>query len=196
MTGIDAIVHAIEGYTSRNRKNPISDSLAMKAIGLMYGALGRAVADGRDIEARRDMLVGATLAGMAFANSPVGAVHALAYPLGGLFHVPHGLSNALVLGPVLRFNLEAAQGHYAELSAATHPGETFADPKAAAGAFVEAIQTLVTQMPMEQRLSDVGVQRQDIERLAIDAMKVQRLLVNNPRVVAYEDAVALYEQVL
>lgn len=196
MTGIDAIVHAIEGYTSRNRKNPISDSLAMKAIGLMYGALGRAVANGRDIEARRDMLLGATLAGMAFANSPVGAVHALAYPLGGLFHVPHGLSNALVLGPVLQFNLEAAQGHYAELSAATHPEETFADAKAAAAAFVDAIQTLVTQMPMEQRLTDVGVQRQDIERLAIDAMKVQRLLVNNPREVAYEDAVALYTQVL
>jgi alcohol dehydrogenase class IV len=196
MTGIDAIVHAIEGYTSRNKKNPISDALAMRAISLMFGALGRAVADGKDIAARRDMLLGATLAGMAFANSPVGAVHALAYPLGGLFHVPHGLSNALVLGPVLQFNLEAAQGHYAELSAATHPGETFAEPKAAAAAFVSAIRELVAAMPMEQRLTDVGVQRQDIERLAIDAMKVQRLLVNNPREVAFEDAVALYSQVL
>ncbi len=196
MTGIDAMVHAIEGFTGRHKKNPISDSLALKALGLMYGALGRAVADGRDIEARRDMLLGATLAGMAFANSPVGAVHALAYPLGGLFHVPHGLSNALVLGPVLQFNLEAAQGHYAELAAATHPDETFANPAAAAAAFVAAIQDLVARMPMEQRLADVGVQRQDIERLAIDAMKVQRLLVNNPREVAFEDAVALYEQVL
>ncbi|WP_395444845.1 iron-containing alcohol dehydrogenase [Caulobacter sp. UC70_42] len=129
MTGIDAMVHAIEGYTSRIKKNPVSDSLALKALELLSGSIRAAVADGRDVVARRAMLQGSLLAGMAFANAPVGAVHALAYPIGGLFHVPHGLSNALVLSPVLAFNQEAAQAHYAELCRVVAPRAAGAPPR-------------------------------------------------------------------
>jgi len=188
MTGVDAMVHAIEAYTSRHRKNPISDSLAITALKLLHGSIRRAVQDGSDLSARRAMLQGALAAGMAFANAPVGAVHALAYPLGGVFHVPHGLSNALVLTPVLEFNLPAAEGAYGDLGAALGVG--------GAAGFVDAMRALVADMPMEQRLTDVGVRRQDLERLARDAMQVQRLLVNNPREVTYDDAFAVYERVL
>src|SRR5690606_31849109 len=108
-TGIDAMVHAIEAYTSARLKNPISDMLAIQAMKLLSHNLLQACRQGSDIQAREAMLLGATLAGQAFSNAPVAAVHALAYPLGGHFHVPHGLSNALVLSHVLRFNLPAAQ---------------------------------------------------------------------------------------
>lgn len=196
MTGIDAMVHAIEGYTSRIKKNPVSDSLALKALELLSGSIRAAVADGRDVDARRAMLQGSLLAGMAFANAPVGAVHALAYPIGGLFHVPHGLSNALVLSPVLAFNQQAAQAHYAELCRVVAPRAVGATTESAAAGFVAAMAQLVADMPMEQSLTQVGVQRQDIERMATDAMKVSRLLVNNPRDVSHQDAVDLYLKAL
>jgi alcohol dehydrogenase class IV len=189
MTGVDAMVHAIEAYTSRHRKNPVSDSLAIAALKLLRGAIRRAVRDGADVDSRRDMLTGAMLAGMAFANAPVAAVHALAYPLGGLFHVPHGLANALVLRPVLEFNLPAAENAYAELASAVGLEPT-------GRALVGEVTAILSDMPFERRLGEVGVRRQDLNRLAADAMQVQRLLVNNPRDVTYEDALAIYEQVL
>ena len=115
-TGIDAMVHAIEAYTSARLKNPLSDMLARQAMQLLSANLVTACEEGSDRAAREAMLLGAALAGQAFSNAPVAAVHALAYPLGGHFHVPHGLSNALVLPHVLRFNLSAAAAHYAELA--------------------------------------------------------------------------------
>src|SRR5690606_8457932 len=115
-TGIDAMVHAIEAYTSALKKNPMSDLLAREALRLLAANLPIVVEDGRNRAARQAMLLGACLAGQAFANAPVAAVHALAYPLGGNFHIPHGLSNALVLPQVLRFNVSAAASHYAELA--------------------------------------------------------------------------------
>ncbi|MEM6833861.1 MAG: iron-containing alcohol dehydrogenase, partial [Pseudomonadota bacterium] len=113
-TGIDAMVHAIEAFTSLHKKNPISDALAIKALSLLAKGVPAAYADGENLEARGDALLGASLAGMAFANAPVAAVHALAYPIGARFHVPHGVSNALVLPHVLRFNLSVADALYAE----------------------------------------------------------------------------------
>lgn len=188
MTGIDAMVHAIEAYTTRSKKNPLSDSLALAALKLLYANIRRVIADGSDVAARAAMLEGSMLAGMAFANAPVGAVHALAYPIGGHFHVPHGLSNALVLAPVMAFNLPACEPLYAELARAAIPGAT-------TGAdLVRAMTELVAEMPMEQRLADVGIAETDLDMLAVDAMKVQRLLVNNPREVTLDDARALYAQ--
>lgn len=189
MTGIDAMVHAIEAYTSRHKKNPVSDSLAVAALKLLHANIRRVIADGSDLPARRGMLQGSLLAGMAFANAPVAAVHALAYPIGGIFHAPHGLSNALVLGPVLRFNLPAAAPLYAELAAAI-------GLRPDAAAFVDEIAALTAEMPMEQRLSELGVEVQHLDRLAHDAMQVQRLLINNPREVTLSDARALYEEAL
>lgn len=192
MTGIDAMVHAIEAYTSRHAKNPISDALAVRALALLYRHLPRVLEAPADLQARQAMLLGAYLAGMAFANAPVGAVHALAYPLGGLFHVPHGLANSLVLGPVLRFNLPAATHAYAELAQALGVAGAPALP-GQAQRFVQAMEDLVARMPYAQNLRSVGVQRGDLPRLAREAIQVQRLLVNNPREVREPDALALYE---
>ena len=116
------MVHAIEAYASQSANtNPVSRALAREALDLIGGAIETAVHDGANLEARSAMLLGSMLAGQAFANSPVAAVHALAYPLGGHFHVPHGLSNALVLPHVLRFNTKTAPGPYAEIAPLAFP---------------------------------------------------------------------------
>jgi len=192
MTGIDAMVHAIESYTTRTKQNPLSEALALKAIRLLYDNIRAVLADGQDANAREAMLIGSLFAGMAFANAPVAAVHALAYPLGGHFHLPHGLTNSLVLVPVLEFNLSSAQSRYADLGRAMQPGQS-ADDAVAAKDFVAAMRKLVAEMPYAQNLRATGVAEKDLPMLATDAMKVQRLLINNPRDVTYEDALALYQ---
>lgn len=192
MTGIDAMVHAIEAYTTRHRKNIVSDTLAVRALQLLSSNMRAVLANGGDLAARRAMLQGSMLAGMAFANAPVAAVHALAYPLGGHFHVPHGLSNALVLLPVLEFNLPVADALYAELLPAV--GGSARTP-ATGRAFVDTIATLLHDVGLERTLRGVGVGEHDLPMLATDAMAVQRLLVNNPRDVSYDDALAIYTQV-
>lgn len=192
MTGVDAMVHAIEAFTTRLKKNPLSDALAIKALQLLYTSLPAAVRDGRDPAVRENMLLGSLFAGMAFANAPVGAVHALAYPLGGHYHLPHGLTNSLVLVPVLAFNLPVAEALYAQLGRAILPQLAGADDRVAATAFVAAVRERVAAMPYAQTLHDAGVKEADLPMLARDAMNVQRLLVNNPRDVAYEDALAIY----
>ena len=196
MTGVDAMVHAIEAFTSRHRKNVLSDTLAVRALSLLSANVRRAVHDGADLPARRAMLQGAMLAGMAFANAPVAAVHALAYPLGGHFHVPHGLSNALVLLPVLAFNLPAADALYAQLAPALREDVGHAAPPATGQAFLDGVAALTGELGLERTLRDVGVRDADLPMLARDAMLVQRLLVNNPRDVTYDDALAIYRQAL
>lgn len=195
-TGIDAMVHAIEAYTSKHKKNPISDALARQALDLLGRNIRKVCADGNQLAARGEMLMGSLLAGMAFANAPVAAVHALAYPIGGHFHVPHGLSNALMLAPVLEFNLSHATELYGELAAVLLPGQHFARPSAAAEAFADFMVKLVADMPMAQTLREVGIKESDLDLLATDALKVQRLLINNPREVTLADARALYAQAL
>ncbi len=192
MTGIDAMVHAIESYSTRLKRNPLSEALALKAIRLLYDNIRSVLANGQDADAREAMLLGSLFAGMAFANAPVGAVHALAYPLGGHYHLPHGLSNSLVLVPVLAFNLNSATARYAELGRAMRPAQS-AEDAVAAQAFVAAIRALVAEMPYAQTLRAADVAETDLPMLAADAMKVQRLLVNNPREVTFEDALALYQ---
>lgn len=188
-TGIDAMVHAIEAYTTKLQKNPVSDALALAGLKKLHGAIERACQDGQDAEAREDMLLGALLAGQAFANAPVGAVHALAYPLGGVFHVPHGLSNSLMLPPVLRFNAPVAEPLYAEL--ASHLGL-----HASTQGLVEEMERIAASVGIETRLSQVGVSHNDLPRLAEEAMLVTRLLVNNPREMTQDAALACYEAVL
>ena len=195
-TGIDAMVHAIEAYTSRHKKNPISDQLARQALGLLSANIRQACAHGSDLKARGDMLLGSMLAGMAFANAPVAAVHALAYPIGAIFHVPHGLSNALVLLGVLRFNLPAATTLYAELAPilAPHANDLSVDQKAEA--FIDAVAAICRDCEVPATLSEVGVEESDLDRLADDAMKQTRLLVNNPRELIRQDAYSIYSAAL
>ncbi len=191
-TGIDAMVHAIEAYTSARRKNPLSDMLAREALRLLGANLLRAVEHGDDLQARESMLRGAMLAGMAFDNAPVAAVHALAYPLGGLHHLPHGLSNALVLPHVLRFNAEVAATQYAELAQEllAKPG---ADTTARAHAMIEHMAALCARSGLPTRLRDCGIERAGLPLLAREAMGQQRLLQNNPRPLVETDALAIYE---
>lgn len=192
-TGIDAMVHAIEAYTGQHKKNPMSDALAREALRLLGGNLVTACKEPSNRTAREAMLLGATLAGQAFSNSPVAAVHALAYPLGGHYHVPHGLSNALMLGPVLRYNAKAAAPLYAEL-ADVMGVKAEGDVDARSQAFVEHMQGLMDASGAPRRLRDVGVTDNSLAMLASDAMKQTRLLINNPVEVKEEDALALYRE--
>src|SRR6266851_2668014 len=193
-TGIDAMVHAIEAYTSKVKKNPMSDQLARQALALLSANIRRVFKDGRDLEARSQMLLGSMLAGMAFANAPVAAVHALAYPIGAIFHVPHGLSNALVLTQVLRFNLQEAEGLYAELAPIVDPKSQGMSVSQRARLFVDAIAAICRDGNVPASLADVGIARSDLKKLAEDAMKQTRLLVNNPREVSFDDALAIYTE--
>jgi alcohol dehydrogenase len=190
-TGIDAMVHAIEAFTSKHKKNPLSDMLAREAFKLLFANLRRVCEDGNNMEARQAMLLGAYLAGQAFSNAPVAAVHALAYPIGGIFHVPHGLSNSLVLPHVMEFNLSAAAGHYAELATIAMPGLGGND-ESRARALIAAMQQIATWTGIETRLQQVGVVEGDLDRLADDAMMQTRLLGNNPRELTRADARAIY----
>ncbi|MBB5700963.1 alcohol dehydrogenase class IV [Ochrobactrum daejeonense] len=192
-TGIDAMVHAIEAYTSRVKKNPLSDAFAREALKLLSTNLIAACKNGMDRNAREAMLIGANFAGQAFSNSPVGAVHALAYPLGGHYHVPHGLSNALMLGPVLRFNMAGAAALYAELAdLLLDASEGTTEERSAA--FVAYIEELMDRSGAPRRLRDVGVTEESLEMLARDAMLQTRLLGNNPVDVTEADALALYRE--
>ena len=194
-TGIDAMVHAIEAFTTKRLKNPISDCLAKEALRLLASNLHRAVRSGTDIEARENMLLGACLAGMAFTNAPVAGVHALAYPIGARFHVPHGLSNALMLGPVMRFNLEQAHFMYAELGQIIQPG-LLGSTLDQATQLADYLGSLATELGLPGRLTDVCITENDINQLAADAMLQTRLLMNSPREITLQDAAALYAEAL
>ena len=199
-TGIDAMVHAIEAYASCNaNNNPISKMLAIEALKLLGGSIETAVNNGSNVEARGNMLIGSMLAGKAFANAPVAAVHALAYPIGGIFHIPHGLSNALVLPHVLRFNCINAKASqdYAELAPHVFPefkhemqnnGGQIISKK-----FIDKMQGLSDRLGLPQRLRDVDIPQSACEEMAREAMKQTRLLVNNPREVTEADALHIYQ---
>ena len=194
-TGIDAMVHAIEAFTTKRLKNPLSDMLASEALRLMAGNIETAVKQGDNLEARSAMLLGAMLAGQAFANAPVAAVHALAYPLGGNYHIPHGLSNSLVLPHVLRFNAAHAGDLYAQLAPIILPGvELPQDPIAITELLADYFLTLAHDLGLPTTLQPMNIAKSDLNLLAEEAMLQQRLLINNPREVSLEDALAIYEQ--
>ena len=195
-TGLDAMVHAIEAYTSRTRKNPISDGLATSALALLGANLPKVLANGRDLEARTAMLQGSLMAGMAFVNASVAAIHALAYPLGARFHIPHGHANALVMAPVIRFNLASAQRHYAELAAHLLPGQHFDNEASAAEAFVQAVEGLVKASGLEQRLSNLNVDQASLPVMASDVVVgIRRLIDSNPCDMTEQDVEAIYRSI-
>jgi alcohol dehydrogenase class IV len=193
-TGIDAMVHAIESYTSASaNNNPVSRALAREALRLLGANIETAVKEGSNVQARSGMLLGAMLAGQAFANSPVAAVHALAYPIGGIFHVPHGLSNALVLPHVMRFNASVCADAYATLAPDVFPDLASVQRELRVDEFINRLETLSADLGLEQTLREVGIGESDLSVMAVDAMKQSRLLVNNPREVSEADALAIYQ---
>ncbi|VVT14479.1 iron-containing alcohol dehydrogenase [Erythrobacter sp. EC-HK427] len=198
-TGIDAMVHAIEAYTTKRLKNPISDALAKEALRLLRGNLLTACDDPENLAARDAMLRGSYLAGVAFANAPCAGVHALAYPLGGHFHVPHGLSNALMLRQVLAHNMPAARELYAELALVMLPElaeKRHLGARVLADAFAGEMQALATAAGLPKTLSEVGIGGDHLDLLADEAMKQERLLVNNPVAITRADARRMYEAAL
>lgn len=195
-TGIDAMVHAIEAFTSKRLKNVVSDCLARQALELLGANIRTACESPGDRDARAQMLLGSMLAGMAFANAPVAAVHALAYPLGGHFHIPHGHSNALVLPYVLEYNLPGAAAAYAELGPIIFPDLAGKAQSARAEGMIQGFLDLGPELGMQTRLSELGVSHNHLPMLAEDAMKQQRLLINNPREMTREAAQAIYAKAL
>ena len=190
--GIDALVHAIECYTSRKANN-FTDALAVKAMQLISGNLKTAVNDSPNKDARNAMAEGAMLAGIAFGNSGVAAVHALAYPLGARFHVSHGVANGLLLSHVMEYNLSADPPKFAAITTALGKSTKGLTPLRAAEKGVTTVKTLVRDIGLPSRLRDLGVPKDALEDMAVATMDVTRLLANNPKTLTLDDVRHIWE---
>lgn len=189
-TGIDALTHCIEVYTNVHA-HPCVDMYALKGISLIARNLERAVKDGKDMEAREAMLLGSMYGGLGLGPVNTAAVHALAYPVGGMFHKSHGLSNAVLLPTVMKFNMAADVKRYAEVAIACgcEPGAT--DEETALRG-VEFVAQLSKNCGIPQTLAEIDIPQSAVPEMAAAAMKQQRLLVNNPRPVTEQDAADIY----
>lgn len=189
-TGIDALTHCIEAYTSRFA-HPLVDVLALEGIRLITGNLMNAYKNGNEIEVRSGLSLGSLYGGMCLGPVNTAAVHALAYPLGCEFMIPHGLANALMLPWVMEFNLPACERRYAEIAIASGVSWEESDSDTAARG-IAFIRKLMGDCNIPSHLSDMGIHADDIVRIAQSAMSVQRLLRNNPKEISLNDAVSIY----
>ena len=190
-TGMDALTHCIEAYTNRFA-HPVVDRYALAGIELIAANLERAVKDGSDREARTALSLGSYYGGLCLAPVNTAAVHALSYPLGGEYHISHGLANAILLPSVMRFNMESDIEKHAAIARAVGVDCTNLSDEEAARQGVEHIAALSARCGIPSTLTALGIGREKVEELADAAMKVTRLLVNNPREVKREDAIAIY----
>lgn len=193
-TGIDALSHCIEAYTNKFA-HPTVDVYALKGIQLIAENLEKAYENRHDVEARSALLLGSMYGGLCLGPVNTAAVHALSYGLGGKFYIAHGLSNAMLMPEVLRFNLQANPKRHAEVARALGVTISGTDEEVAL-AGIEKIEALSKACGIPKRLADIGVTENDIPELANIAMKVTRLLKNNPREVTKEDAVTIYKKLL
>jgi len=191
-SGIDALVHAIECYTS-NRASNFTDAVAARAMQLIVGSLRTAVSNGSDEAARNHMAEGALLAGIAFGNAGVAAVHALAYPLGARFHVSHGVANGLLLPYVMECNLSADPAKYAAITQMLGVNIEGLTLEQAAERGVSAVKALIADIGIPARLRDVGVTQEALEGMAVATMDVTRLLANNPKKLTLEDVRGIWQ---
>jgi len=194
-TGMDALIHAVESYTSKNA-NSISDMFARQAMQLITKNIRTAYADGSNLAARSNMLEGSLLAGMAFTNAGVTAVHAFAYPIGAEFHIPHGVANSIMLVPVMEFNILGNLEKFADIAGYLGENTCGLSQREAAHIAVDAMRTLTADLQIPDHLSKFGIKDKDIPALAEGVMKVTRLLANNPRILTQKDAEAIYRRVL
>ena len=191
ITGIDALSHCLEAYTNRYA-HPVIDTIALEGIRLVFHYLKRACADGSDLEAREKIALGSMYGGMCLGPVNTAGVHALAYPLGADYHMAHGLSIALLLPAVMDFNLEAAAERHASIAVAI--GAKAGGSATATGKLgIELIRDLILDCGLPASLKDAGVTFESIDKMATDAMKVQRLLKNNIREITGKDAANIYK---
>lgn len=195
-TGIDAMVHAMEAFTSGVRKNIVSDQLAIRAFQLLYHNIEEAVHNGSNLKAREAMLLGSMMAGLAFANATVGAVHALSYPLGARYHLPHGESNALVMVPVMQFNSKKAFPLYAALCKIVHPEQNESPERALSNYLLDQIAKLIPALGLPTQLSAYGIGREDLEELVMGTLHQARLLTYNYTPMEKADIQAVFESLL
>lgn len=191
-TGMDALTHAIEAFASL-QSNPMSDLVAREAIGLIGANLKQAFESGDDLQARREMLLGSLMGGLALASAGVGACHALAYPLGALFDIPHGLANAVLLPYVMAYNLESAEAKYAQVASLMGAKGSGGTPKALSEAGLEVVKRLSEDIGIPERLGELKIPRSAIEGMAEMAMTVARPIANNPRKMTKEGAIKIYQ---
>ncbi|MFA6220903.1 MAG: iron-containing alcohol dehydrogenase [Desulfomonilaceae bacterium] len=194
-TGMDALIHAVEAFTSKNATS-FTDMLAKEAMWLISQNIRTAFANGSNLDARSKMLEGSLLAGMAFANAGVTAVHAFAYPIGAEFHIPHGVANSIMLAAVMEFNMMGSLPKFAVMAELLGENTQGLSEREAASVAVESLRSLATDVEIPSSLSEFGVKDEDIPSLAQGVMKVTRLLANNPRELKLEDAEKIYRRVL
>ncbi|MDD4092949.1 MAG: iron-containing alcohol dehydrogenase [Smithellaceae bacterium] len=192
-TGMDALCHAIESYTSI-ASSPMSEMFSLEAISLIAENLRTCVHDGKNIAARERMLLGSLYAGIGLANAGVTAVHSLSYPLGGRFGVSHGLANTILLTPVMAFNLPGAVEKFADIADAMGECTEGLSDREAARLSVEAVEELIGDCGIDAAIRDFGVKESDFPALADVAMTVARPLENNPRKITKEDMIAIYAE--
>ncbi len=191
-TGFDALTHCIEAYANLFA-HPMIDLYALEGIRLAAANLGPAYRDGNNLEARQGMSLASLYGGLCLGPVNTGAVHALAYPLGGEFRVPHGLSNSVLLPHVLEFNIPAMPDRYAEI-ARSLGAEGGASSLEVAFRGLDIIRGLMQTCGMPRRLCEIGIPREAMPEMAASAMTVTRLLKNNPRAVTLSDARGIYEK--
>lgn len=190
------MVHAIEAYTSLYQKNSLSDTLAREAVTLLSQNIHEATFNGQNAECRSQMLLGSLYAGMAFANSPVGAVHGLAYPIAGHFHVSHGFSNTLMLPPVLKFTAVDAHEMYAELAPCMFPEIKTGTSEEKTAQWIAGIERMSVELGVNPKLSELGIQEKDLGYITDGGMAQERLMKNNRRKVEWQDAYDMYASIL
>ncbi|WP_175700349.1 iron-containing alcohol dehydrogenase [Burkholderia ambifaria] len=194
-TGMDAFVHALESYIS-TKANPISDMYAMESMRLIGANIVEAYENGRSLKAREAMMLGSMYGGLALTAAGTAAVHALAYPLGGMFNVTHGVANAMLLPHVMAFNLDAIEGRLSNVARALDlASKTDADP-VAARKLIDKMEEWTAAVDIPQDLRKFGVSEEHLDALAVAASKVKRLLGNNPKALTLDDMKSIYSRLL
>lgn len=195
-TGVDALAHAIECYTS-NKANPFSDTFALEALDLILENIEEACDNPEALEAKNRMQIAAFYAGIAITASGTTAVHALSYPLGGKYHIAHGVSNAILLAPVMRFNEPACRDKFASAyDRCCHETEKCGTAEEKSAWIIRRLEAIVRHLNIPTSLKEFGVPEEDLEGLVEAGMQVTRLLVNNMREVTAEDARRLYKEIM
>ena len=194
-TGMDALCHAIECYTSK-KGNPFSEMIALKAIRLISRSIREAFKNGKNLDARHDMLLGAFYGGMCIAASSTTAVHALAYPLGGKYRIAHGISNAILLPYVMQFNAVGNEAKFRDIAEAMGIDIARLSDAEATQAFIAALFAFNHDLEIPANLKRWNITEADLETLVEGAAKVTRLLDNNPRPMGKDDIRAIYLKLL